>query len=185
MGIRAWVGMARARRQFRRTERDLTGGNPVMRKKLMNRLVSKARDMTRHNITTQGGGKWAPLSKWTVAQTGRRKALITLRKFVVAVKAKGKASTASVVFRSPGDFTLTQHHDGYTDRPVAGIVKIALKRPGVLNLPKTATSKSFRDRRSRDVPARPVWPEGRKLFRMLQKETRIWARQMEARHNRR
>lgn len=170
---------------FRRTERDLTGGNPIMRKRLMNRLVSKARDMTRRNITTQGGGTWAPLSKWTIAQTGRKKALITLRKFIVAVKAKGRGRTAKVVFQSPGNFTLSQHHDGYTDPAEGGIVKIALKKPGALKLPAKTKVKGFVDKRSRKVPARPVWPEGRKLFLMLQRETRIWAREMERRLQRR
>lgn len=181
MGLRAWIGMAQARRMFKRTARDLTGSNPIMKRKLMNRLVSKARDMTRRNITTQGLGTWAPLSKWTIAQTGRRKALITLRKFIVARRAKGKGRTASVIFLSPGDFTLTQHHDGYTDPARGGIVKIALKKPSALGLPTSASFKSFRDKRSRQVPARHVWPTGRRLFLMLRRETKIWAREMEQR----
>lgn len=103
--------MKRARRMFQHAAGDLTGASPVMRRKLLNKLASRGRDMTRKNITTQGKGTWAPLSKWTRAQTGRRKALITLRPFIVAKKATTRGLKASVVFRSPGGFTLTQHHD--------------------------------------------------------------------------
>lgn len=181
MALVAWVGMARARRQFQQLARDVTGNNPVMQRRLMNKLASKARDMTRRNITTQGLGAWKKLSKWTVAQTGRRKALVTLRKFIVVKKAKGRATSASVVFNSPGDFTLTQHHDGYADPALGTVVKIELKRPGALGLPRKQTSKSFVDKRNRQVPARPVWPEGARLFKMLRVETRKWARQVDRR----
>lgn len=184
MGIRAWVGMKRAQRMFKRTARELAGTNPVMQKKLMNLLVSKVRDLARRNITTQGNGSWRPLSKWTVAQTGRRKALVTLRKHIVAIKARGRGTTASVVFNSPGDFSLNQHHDGFKDPATGGVVKIALKKPAALNLPKKTTVKAFVDRHSRDVPARRVWPEGRKLFIMLRNETRKWAREMDRRNRR-
>lgn len=181
MAIKAWVGMVQARRMFQKTARDLTGSNPVMQKKLMNRLVSKARDMARRNITSQGQGTWEKLSKWTVAQTGRRKALITLRKHIIAVKAKGRGRSASVVFRSPGNFTLSQHHDGYKDPARGSVVKIDLIRPQALGLPAKTKVKAFVDKRSRNVPARRVWPEGRKLFLMLRRETRRWAREMDRR----
>lgn len=181
MAIRAWIGMRRARRQFEQLARDVAGNNPTMQRRLMNRLASKARDMTRRNITTQGLGSWKALSKWTVAQTGRRKALVTLRKYIVAKKAKGRSTKASVVFNSPGNFTLTQHHDGYDDPALGTVVKIALKKPGALGLPRKQTHKSFLDKKSRKVPARPVWPEGVRLFKMLRVETRKWARQMDRR----
>lgn len=47
---------------------------------LMNGIGRALRDDAKRRITTQDGGTYAPLSKWTRAQTGRRKALITERK---------------------------------------------------------------------------------------------------------
>lgn len=180
-----WFGMKRARRMFKRAAGDLGGANPVMRRRLINKLASRARDMTRRNITTQGGGKWAKLSKWTQAQTGRRKALITLRKFVTVKKSTRSGLRASVIFRSPGAFTLTQHHDGFTDPAKGDVVKIVLRRPGALGLPPKATSKSFVDRSNRRVPARKVWPEGRALAVMIRVEAAKWRRELDRRLSRR
>lgn len=177
--------MRRARFMMRQALGDLGGATPVMRRKLLNRLVARARDMTRKNITTQGKGSWKPLSKWTVAQTGRRKALITLRKFVGVKKATARAMRAAVVFRSPGDFTLTQHHLGYKDEADGGVVRLKLKRPGALGLPSKVTEKSFVDKRSRQVPARPVWPSTSATLRMVRREARKWRREVDRRLSRR
>ncbi len=180
-----WFGMRKARRLFKRAAGDLTGANPVMRRRLMNKLAAGGRDITRRNITTQGGGRWAPMSKWTRAQTGRRKLFVTLRKYIVAKKASARAMRASVVFRSPGDFSLTQHHTGYTDPAKGDVVKIALKKPGALGLSPKTTVKAFVDKRSRTVPARPVWPSTRQVAILIRKETAKWRRQLDARLRRR
>lgn len=183
--IAKWFGMRRAKRMFKRASGDLTGATPVMRRKLMNKLASGGRDIVRRNITTQGGGTWAPMSKWTKAQTGRRKLLVTLRKFVGVKKATPRAKSAAVVFRSPGDFTLTQHHDGFTDHAKGGVVRIALKRPGALGLPSKVATKAFVDKNDRNVPARPVWPSQRQIASLIRRETAKWRREMDARLNRR
>lgn len=181
MSIAKWFGMKRAQRMFRRAAGDLTGASPVMRRKLLNKLAARGRDMTRRNITTQGKGRWAPLSKWTRAQTGRRKALITLRPFIVAKKATARGLRASVVFKSPGNFTLTQHHDGFKDPAVGRVVKIDLKRPGALGLTPKHSSKSFVDKRGRNVPARKVWPSQKALLAMIRVEAARWRREMDRR----
>ena len=46
---------------------------------LLNGIGRSLRDDAKRRITTQDGGSYAPLSKWTRAQTGRRKALLPLR----------------------------------------------------------------------------------------------------------
>ena len=63
-------GWKRARNTVFLVERDLFRGPKTMRKKLLTRLARAGRDQTRSNITNQGPG-WKPLSKWTVARTGR------------------------------------------------------------------------------------------------------------------
>ncbi len=181
----SWFGMFAAKQMLRQALGDLGGASPVMRRRLLNRLVSRSRDMTRKNITSQGKGSWRPLSKWTMAQTGRRKALITLRKFIGVKKASPRALRAAVVFRSPGNFTLTQHHFGFKDKATGGIVRLELKRPGALGLPSKVKSKTFVDKHSRDVPARPVWPSLSATLRMVRSEARKWRREVDRRLSRR
>ena len=157
----------------------MTKGPKTARRRLMNRLAASGRDETRKNITSQGRGTWPKLSAWTMAQTGRRKALITLRKFVGVKKAGPSAIRASTIFRSPGDFTLTQHHTGFTEPPEAGIVKIELKRPGVLGnkgklQAKGKSSVAFRDTKTKVVPPRPVWPSRRQVKALIRKNVAKW-----------
>ena len=98
-----------------------------MRRRLLNDLARKGRDISRGNIASQGGGTWPPLSKWTRAQTGRRKALLAQIPRITAILANAAARTAVVIFTSPGNWTLTQHHFGFTEPAENKVVKIPMK----------------------------------------------------------
>jgi hypothetical protein len=163
-------------------------GNKAMRRKLLNDLARKGRDTSRQNIRTQGGGTWPPLSKWTRAQTGRRKALLQQIPRIHAILANAAARTSAVIFRSPAEWTLTQHHHGFTEPPTHKVVKIELKTRvkdlKVTKRGKTSLSKGnaiyFVDDQPTKVPRRPVWPEGGQLARMVGLSLRKWNREFEA-----
>lgn len=178
-------GWKRGRGQITLVDKLLLRGTKPLRRKLLNRLAASGRDQTRRNITTQGSGTWAKLSKWTRAQTGRRKALVTLRKFVGVKKARGKALSAATIFRSPGDYTLTQHHTGFTETPQGGVVKVELKRPGALDKKgklkvKAAKVVSFRDNTAQVTPARPVWPSRKQLKPIIRKNISLFVKELQA-----
>ncbi len=178
-------GWRKGRGQINLVDKLLLKGNKPLRRKLLNRLAAGGRDATRKNITTQGNGTWEKLSKWTRAQTGRRKALVTLRKFVGVKRASSKAMSASTIFRSPGDFTLSQHHTGFTELPKGGIVKVELKRPGALDKKGKLRTKnqkvvSFKDDTQQVVPARPVWPSRKQLKPIIRKNILRFVKELEA-----
>ena len=97
----AQAGIARIMRAAEKT-------SPMLRM-----LGRKLRDDARLRITTQDGGQYEPLSKWTRARTGRRKALITERKHISFRLVGGKTL---IVGHTPvkGDWSLAQHEDGFT-----------------------------------------------------------------------
>lgn len=168
-------GWTQARGRINLIDREIASGPKRFRKMLLTRLARAGQKMTRRNITTQGGGTWAPLSDWTKAQTGRRKALVTIRKFVGIKRANANATKSATVFRSPGLWSLTQHHQGFVERPTGKVVKIDLKRPTALGSKlKSKVSVTFKDNREKVVPARPVWPRGRKLKLLVVREVRAW-----------
>ena len=166
-------GWKRARNTVLLVDRDLFRGPKTMRKKLLNRLARAGQNQTRKNITNQGPG-WKPLSKWTVARTGRRKALLSARPRVGVIRANPAGTRSATVFRSPEQWTLTQHHDGFREPPAKGPMKIPLKRPKALGLPPKTPFIILPRRGAVEVPARPVWPRGPQLRAIMKKELRIW-----------
>jgi hypothetical protein len=178
-------GWSKGRGQITLVDKLMLSGGRPLRRKLLNRLAAGGRDATKRNITTQGRGTWEKLSKWTRAQTGRRKALVSIRKFVGVKRANSKATKAMTVFRSPGDYTLTQHHTGFTELATGGVVKIELKRPGALDKKgklrtKGAKTVAFKDTNQKIVPARPVWPNRKQLQPIIRKSIRLFVKEFQA-----
>lgn len=178
-------GWRKGRGQINLVDKLLLRGSKPLRRKLLNRLARSGRDQTRRNITTQGKGTWAKLSKWTSAQTGRRKALVSLRKYVGIKKASSKGLSSATIFRSPGDYTLTQHHTGFTEPAQGGVVKVELKRPGALDKKGKLRTKgqkvvSFKDNTPQVVPARPVWPSRKQLKPIIRKNIGLFVKELQA-----
>lgn len=150
-----------------------TGLTVRWKRKLMNDMAGAGVKATRDAIRTQGFGSWEPLSKWTKARTGRRKVLSGMEKHVKPKLSRSGAMRAAVLFRSPGDWTLTQHHRGFTKKPTNKVIKVALKKPGLLGL-KSKKEVFFKDDTETKVPARKVWPVGARLDRMVTSTTNKW-----------
>ena len=158
------------RRAFKIIEDQLAARG---RRKLFSRIARDLRDLTRRRITSQGGGTWKPLSKWTKARTGRRKALITLRK---RIKAKWDNDSARVFFEvSSPEWDITDHHKGYTSRRVRGKrMTVPLKNPAAIGHNKSTIT--FSNRKASITPARKIW--------LSQKQTKTFVKRNLARYTR-
>ncbi len=93
-------------------------------KPLFNQMGRKLRDDARRRIITQDGGKYAPLSKWTRARTGRRKALTTEKK---NISFQVVGSTLLIGHSATG-WSLKMHETGFISTTSVGrVVTITLK----------------------------------------------------------
>lgn len=170
-GIRI-VGLDKLRRAARGWKGDF---DPTQRqvKVLFGALGRKLRDDVRRRITTQGDGSWAPLSKWTRARTGRRKALITERRRVVFI-VKPKRLDIVYLERS-SEWDLTSHHRGFTTPGFRGKkAVIPLRNPSALGV--KGNSITIFSAKPSKVPARPVWTPRNKILRILKPITSAWVR---------
>lgn len=147
--------------------------NPNSREQraLFNQLGRAGRDLVRNQITTQGRGTWKPLSKWTQAKTGRRKALITERNRITF---RVKPRRVEIVYEErSNDWNLTKHHKGFVNQGFQGkVVTIPLKRPSALGLTRTAIT--IRKARPAEVPARNVWTDLPTLRNMTETIASKW-----------
>ena len=103
----------------------------------------------RSTITRQGRKRpYKPLSDWTRRRTGRRKALITLRK---RIKTTSNRSGATVFFDPvSSNWNITMHHKGFKSRAVLNKTMVIPTVGG-----KSIVLKS---RKAVRIPAREVWP---------------------------
>lgn len=119
------TGVELTKKGFNKLRRGLSN-----QKVVVNRLGRAFRDDARRRITSQGGGTWEPLSKWTMARTGRRKALVTEKKNITF---KVIGNRLLVGHESGGGWSLQDHEKGFTTPPdVPATIK--LKRPGLLGM---------------------------------------------------
>jgi hypothetical protein len=181
------VGMRGLSTAIRKIEEHI-GTGARGRRQLLGRLGRMARDETRGNITTQGGGGWKKLSRWTQAKTGRRKALLPLRG---RIKHRYDAETAEVYFEQTSPFwNLDTHHFGRTSRPVKnkhmripipfnrGQIK-AFTGGGRGSFGTSFGSITIYNRKASVLPARPVWASKRQLQAGVQTGLRNWLRELE------
>ena len=152
------VGLGDLRRATRRWKADFTPSGSRVRV-LLNRVGRGLRDFSRNKITTQGDGSWEPLSKWTKARTGRKKALITLRKDITYdISGPGEVR----IYDSNPRQWLAKHSSGYTNPPQSGPFPIGpLRKPGLLK--HSGPWLWVKGAREGVVPKRNVW--GTKLER--------------------
>jgi hypothetical protein len=150
------------------------------RRQLLTRLTRAFRDATRNNISRQSGNgvSWKRLSNWTVAKTGRRKALITLRD---RIKTQVNKNAGIVYFEQDHPrWNLTMHHKGFTSRAVKGKrMSIPIRFPAINIAGRTRNLVSTNDalgsrlvitkRKASVIPPRPVWPEGKEAGQLVNK----------------
>lgn len=159
-----------------REVRNHVGDSPSGRRRLMNKMGLAMRNASRQNITTQGEGKWAPLSRWTRAKTGRRKALITLRE---RIKHDYNADQARVYFEQSSPFwNLDTHHFGRTS---AGVRNTPMRIPLPRNSGQIAGA-GLRilifNRRASRIPARPVWASKKQIQAEGEKQIANWLEEL-------
>ena len=163
-------GLNELRRRSRRWKDDFRPSSSRVRV-LLNRVGRAVRDFSRNKITTQGDGKWEPLSKWTRAKTGRRKALITLRKNI-----DYDVQRESVrIYDSDPRQLLAKHSAGYTNPPKEGPLAIGpLVKPGLLK--HSGPYLWVRGTREAVVPRRNVWGTKLERNRVINPITVKWVR---------
>lgn len=167
-----FVGLDKIRRAARGWKDDFQP-NKRQVKVLFGALGRKVRDDVRKRITTQGDGSWAPLSKWTRARTGRRKALITERSRVTFIV---KPNRVEIVYiERSNNWNLTKHHRGFKNSGFSGKkVTIPLRNPGALKV--SGNSLTILSAKPSVVPARTVWTPAGKLRRIALPVVNAWAR---------
>ena len=136
----------------------------------------------KHRIISQDDGKWAPASKWLRAKKATSRVLDGAERYVRARISKNKLSIVSTA----RGWTLTQHHDGFTNALVSpkdkfdefGRVVIPVKDPRPLNLyaemrkardgsvkPRSTTF-HFKAVKPGKTPARKIWPTADEAIRL-------------------
>jgi hypothetical protein len=128
----------------------------------------------------QGGGKfgrpWLARSKWITAKKGAGYNLFEGQDRRIRAYGVSKL-IGNVAFFSPGEWTLTQHQEGFTI-PASGedVTITNLKAPGALGLPVGQSSYRFKWRNDSKVPARQMWPTEPQAYQIAGQEVSKWVR---------
>lgn len=114
----------------------------------------------RARIRTQDEGKWAAMSKWTRAQRNPQRILQDTEQYV---KWKMDGNKLLIFGEMPGDWTFTQHHEGFEnvmDKQEDGKVVVEITNPGPLGLGSVPDGKfSWVPKHGAGrTPARKIWP---------------------------
>ena len=167
-------GVKELQRTLKLIKNDLTPGTSKRIPVLNTRVGRALRDDARNRITTQGEGKWKPLSKWTRAKTGRRKALITERKNIVYERT---ASSVRIIHKSPSaSWSLNDHAKGFVRPAVRKLVRIPLRQPKLLGV-TTPYIILPRGSRATKTPKRNVWGTITQQRNVFIPEVRKWMRE--------
>lgn len=151
---------------------------PSRKRRLMRVIGRKLRDEVRNRFTTQGNGTWRPLSAWTQATTGRKKALITLRDRIQMRLIS--EDEVQVIFDAPTDeWSIDMHHRGFTSPKVDGKrMAFQLARPSAVG--RKSNMMVLNRRRASVIPARRVWLTPTETRAVVNREIELFAAQVEA-----
>lgn len=143
------TGVKETKSAVRKIRRQMSKTGP-----LYTRIGRALRDDARKRITTQDNGNYDPLSKWTRARTGRRKALITERQ---NISFKVIGGTLIIGHTAKGNWNIQMHERGFVTPGFSGkAVTIPLKNPNALKDVK-GNSITIRGAKASVVPARRVF----------------------------
>lgn len=171
------TGVVETKKGFNQINRDIKRTSV-----LFNQLGRSLRDDAKKRITTQDGGQYAPLSKWTKARTGRRKALITERPgitfiakkdFVLIGHVPSKGSTTGQESKS---WNLGMHERGFTTPGSNRPTPVILKRPNYIKepRPKPGGLFIFRNTKPSVTPARQVFANPYQARAIVGRIARKW-----------
>jgi hypothetical protein len=143
---------------------------------LVRDVLGYLNSQTKFNVTNQGGTfgqRWEAKSKWISAKKGAgAKTLAGMENYIrhnMTSKLSGR-----VAFYSPGDWTLTQHHRGFT-LPASGREEtISIRNPSALGLTPGTKAYKFVWRKDSKVPARQIWPTEKQAFDMAGRQLIGW-----------
>lgn len=163
------TGVVETKRGIQQIIRDVNKTNPLYK-----RIGRGLRDDARRRITTQDGGKYAPLSKWTRARTGRRKALVTEKKNISFKMIGGKL----IIGHTATGWNISMHEQGFTTSGFSGKkVTITLKNPNALRDVK-GNSITIRGAKASEVPARRVFPTEKESITIIKPIIEDWLRKI-------
>lgn len=162
----------------RKVKAMIQGLRPSGRRRLLRRIGAVLRDAVRRRFTTQGDGDWAPLSDWTKAREGRRKALITLRQRIHSRVTDD--NTVEVFFDPPtSEWNIGMHNRGFRSRAVENErMVIPLKSPALLGA--RGNRIILKSRRMSIIPARRIWLTPAETRRHVENELVAFAREIES-----
>lgn len=134
-------------------------------------------EQSAQNVRQQGGKfgrQWTSPSKWIQAKKGYGYKLFDRQDTRIRAYGVSKLQ-ANVAFFSPGDWTLTQHQEGFTI-PASGedVTLTGLKAPGALGLPAGKTSIRFNWKNDSKVPKRQIWPTEQQAYQIVGNEVSKW-----------
>jgi hypothetical protein len=158
-------GLAKIKRAIRRTDT------------LMNGIGRALRDDARRRITSQDGGTYAPLSKWTRAQTGRRKALITERN---NIKFRLQGGILQIGHEADGNWNIGMHESGFVEDNKSET--ITLKNPKALKDVR-GTQFFLKSPKPSVVPARKVFANKFETESIAKRKADEWIKKIVARAN--
>jgi len=160
------TGIKEAKLGLSKIRRSLRNNNAFLRS-----VGRELRDDARRRITTQDGGSYPKLSKWTRAKTGRRKALITERN---NIQFRLVAGVLQIGHEGSGGWELTSHEKGFT---LPGLAEMfTVKRPNFLAPGRNLKGDQVTvfGKRPSKVPARRVFPTQAEANVILVREAEKW-----------
>lgn len=150
----------------------------------------------RHRIISRNEGQWSPASKWARAKTGQNfPTLLGAEKYV---KMSLTSKALLIYGRTGKSWTLTQHHEGFTnelkgpeeEQDEHGRVVLHIKNPEPLSLyaeyrknrkgetvPR-ATVFAFKPMRPGVTPGRKIWPTAGEATLVAQPIASKWLQKM-------
>ena len=145
---------------------------------LLSLLSESFQRQVRSNLEGQGRefGEWKGASKWIVAKKGTSKLFQGIQE---RVRVRHSPTRSEVVFASPGNWSLTQHQDGFTVPPSGQLVTLDLRAPHILGV--KGNKFSFISKRGSKVPGRRMWPTQTRARQRAIPLVDQWAKKLEAR----
>lgn len=142
-------------RKLERLNNEIKFSMPALWSQLGPRLV----DDVRERITSEDQGRWAAVSKWVRAKKNVLRALQGTEQYV---KWKIQGDKMIVYGDMPGDWTFTQHHEGFENKQNNvnrwGGITIDVVNPGPLGLSKPGPFSWMPGLEEHHTPARKIWP---------------------------
>lgn len=139
-------------KRTRELKNKLTPGG---QRQFLRRVGKVLRDAVRQRFITSGDGKWAPLSPWTEAKTGRRKPLMNMR-HRIHYRVTGPGGV-EIYFDAPSSEWSIEDHDRGNVSPAVEDRRMAfpLRRPAAIGA--SGEYMVFNRRRASRTPARRIW----------------------------